>query len=109
MTALTIAGLYRRDAPAPRKFSEGVTRLLSLPSSRKYWTSSTSERGGGRSTVFSLGRRETVQRGRRDWHVLAPGAMPAALPRRWGDKPSAARQSAWPLAKSSELAPSRSG
>src|SRR2546421_935026 len=54
MTWLTIAGLKRRDAPAPRKLFAGEILAFSRPSSRMYCTSSTSESGSGRSMRSSL-------------------------------------------------------
>src|SRR5256885_1340815 len=54
MTWLTIAGLKRRDAPAPRKLFAGEILAFRRPSSRMYCTSSTSESGSGRSTRSSL-------------------------------------------------------
>src|SRR5438128_9974950 len=54
MTWLTIDGLKRRDAPAPRKLFAGEILAFSRPSSRMYCTSSTSESGSGRSTRSSL-------------------------------------------------------
>src|ERR1700674_4731828 len=53
MTWWTIAGLKRRDAPAPRKLCDGAIRAFRRPSSRMYWTSSTSESGSGSSTRSS--------------------------------------------------------
>src|SRR2546421_694775 len=54
MTWLTIAGLKRRDAPAPRKLFAGEILAFSRPSSRMYCTSSASESGSGRSMRSSL-------------------------------------------------------
>src|SRR5256714_13935417 len=54
MTWLTIAGLKRRDAPAPRKLFAGEIRAFRRPSSRTYCTSSTSESGSGRATRSNL-------------------------------------------------------
>src|SRR3989475_6474847 len=54
MAWLTIAGLKRRDAPAPRKLFAGEILAFSRASSRMYCTNSTSESGSGRSTRSSL-------------------------------------------------------
>src|SRR6266550_9405813 len=54
MTWLTIAGLKRREAPAPRKLFAGEILAFRRPSSRTYCTNSTSESGSGRSTRSNL-------------------------------------------------------